>query len=801
MSRTEFELDDFQIEAANAIRAGESVVVTAPTGSGKTLVAQFAIERALARRKKAFYTTPLKALSNQKYHDFGQLFPDVGLLTGDNSINGDAPLVVMTTEVLRNMIYAASPTLENLDVVVLDEVHYLQDPTRGAVWEEIIVHAPPATQLVCLSATLSNAGEFATWVRSRRGPTRLVQEDRRPVPLVNLYAVKDRWHDEVVLQRMFERGRVSRSLEERISGRRAGRYGSPRRGETVAALAAEDRLPVIYFIFSRAGCDDAARRLVDAGARFTDASERDAIVKAAEARTGHIDARDLATLGYDRWLYGLEAGVAPHHAGMVPAFKETVEELFARGLIKVVFATETLSLGINMPARTVVLESLSRYTGEGHELLRPGDYTQLTGRAGRRGIDEVGYGVVLHSRYVAFPRVAELASAGSHALASSFRPSYNMAVNLIANHPRQRAEELLNASFGQFQASSGLERKRRSLIRQERDLEVLTEAASCERGDVGEYRSHLRQTGPLDVGDIVEVPAIVGRFLVVKRHHGKRVELEMVSEQGRLSTVPQRVWKEATKVGWTNIHDLGASVKDRSVRRELAKRMIEAPAEHPVATCPDRARHIEAYDKLAKVQRRVERLRQSIARASGGLVRELDRILALLEELGYVRGWSLTEAGERLRSLYSDTDLVLSEAMRAGLFEGLDSPETAALAAMTVYEPRRAEAPVGRFPSPRLGERGPKLEALWSGLAEKERRLGLATSRAPERGFVMASYRWTAGYELDEILGSSEAGDFVRTSRQLLDVLRQMRDTVPAMRATISEAIRAMDRGVVAAPQ
>ncbi len=409
---TRFEPDPFQREAVDAIASGESVVVSAPTGSGKTLVAEFAIDGALGRGRKAFYTTPLKALSNQKFNDFGRLYPDVGLLTGDNTINGEAPLVVMTTEVLRNMIYANSPALDSLEVVVLDEVHYLQDPSRGAVWEEIIVHAPAGVQLVCLSATVSNADEFAAWVRSRRGPASLIQEDRRPVPLVNLYALKDRWDDAVILERMFADQKVNHTIESRVTGRKARRYATPRRNETVAALAARDMLPAIYFIFSRAGCDDASRRLVEAGARFTNLVEIEEIRSVAERQTAHLDSRDLVALDYDEWLHGLEAGIAPHHAGMVPAFKETVEELFARGLVKVVFATETLSLGINMPARTVVLENLSRFTGETHEFLRPGDYTQLTGHAGRRGIDEVGYGVVLHSRYVPFVRVTELARRG-----------------------------------------------------------------------------------------------------------------------------------------------------------------------------------------------------------------------------------------------------------------------------------------------------------------------------------------------------------------------------------------------------
>jgi ATP-dependent RNA helicase HelY len=796
---TRFEPDPFQREAVDAIASGESVVVSAPTGSGKTLVAEFAIDGALGRGRKAFYTTPLKALSNQKFNDFGRLYPDVGLLTGDNTINGEAPLVVMTTEVLRNMIYANSPALDSLEVVVLDEVHYLQDPSRGAVWEEIIVHAPAGVQLVCLSATVSNADEFAAWVRSRRGPTSLIQEDRRPVPLVNLYALKDRWDDAVILERMFADQKVNHTIESRVTGRKARRYATPRRNETVAALAARDMLPAIYFIFSRAGCDDASRRLVEAGARFTNLMEIEEIRSVAERQTAHLDSRDLVALDYDEWLHGLEAGIAPHHAGMVPAFKETVEELFARGLVKVVFATETLSLGINMPARTVVLENLSRFTGETHEFLRPGDYTQLTGRAGRRGIDEVGYGVVLHSRYVPFVRVTELARAGSHALASSFRPSYNMAVNLIANYPRDRAERLLGASFGQFLASKGIASRRRLLKRQELQLEELRTRATCERGDVGDYVRQMQHSGSYDVGDILETTE--GRGIVVKRRHGKRVELVMMTEDGRLLTLDPRIYRDAQKVGWMAVDDARRVTVDAAYRKHLARRIVDGMTRHPVASCPDREAHAAAHRRLTRLQRRVDRLHAELERTSGSLIDELDRILALLEALGYVEGWSLTEQGERLRSIYSDTDVLLCEAIRNRLLDDLEPAEMASLISMTVYEARRAETITQEWPTPGLAERGVQVESLWEGLVDREQSLRLPRTRPPERGFMDAAYRWASGADLDELPDVAGAGDFVRTSRQLLDVMRQVRDAIPRLRSPMVEAIRAMDRGVVAAPR
>ncbi|MGH8911323.1 MAG: DEAD/DEAH box helicase, partial [Acidimicrobiia bacterium] len=457
-----FTPDPFQREAAQSIASGRSVVVAAPTGAGKTLVAEVAVHLALAKGRRAFYTTPIKALSNQKFNELTAAYgPDrVGLLTGDNVINGDGDVVVMTTEVLRNMIYADASTLERVEVVILDEVHYLQDRFRGAVWEEVIIHAPLHVQMVALSATIANADEFSDWIAARRGHTDLVLTTERPVPLEADYMIKDRHSHDINLLSTFVR-RDGRSRPnpriERMLGLergRAPRYTAPRRTEVILDLAERDMLPAIYFIFSRAGCDAAALAVVEHGIRLTDADERAEIRRIAEERTDHLSDADLAVLGYDRWITGLEMGVAAHHAGMVPAFKETVEDLFAAGMLGAVFATETLALGINMPARTVVLESLSKFDGESHEMLQPGDYTQLTGRAGRRGIDDIGYGVVLHSRYVPFANVIEIAAAGSHALRSSFRPTYNMAANLVANYDEKRAIELLQASFAQFQQAA-----------------------------------------------------------------------------------------------------------------------------------------------------------------------------------------------------------------------------------------------------------------------------------------------------------------------------------------------------------
>src|SRR5215211_5983423 len=539
-----------------------STLVAAPTGSGKTVVAEFAIERALDRGGKAFYTTPLKALSNQKFGDLTAKHGAgrVGLLTGDNTINSEAPLVVMTTEVLRNMLYERSSTLDGLAYVVMDEVHYLQDPYRGAVWEEVLIHLPLTVNVVCLSATVSNAEEFGEWIGTLRGPTRVVIEEKRPVPLEHHYLVGRELHpmhveqngraapnpyivsldrEEVRYKTYYRRGSGA-AQHQRIPRPREGhrRAYIPRREEVVEVLADQGLLPAIYFVFSRAGCDRSVEWLMGAGIRLTTSEEASRIRTFAEMRVAWMDDEDLKTLGFYDFQDALAAGISAHHAGMLPVFKETVEELFEAGLVRIVFATETLSLGINMPARSVVIEDLWKFQGERHELLTPGEYTQLTGRAGRRGIDELGHAVVVYQRNVPFERVASLASTRTYELTSSFRPSYNMAVNLVRNYTREQAHHLLNSSFAQFLADRGVVQKERQIEHDQAFLDGYRDQMRCDLGDFEEYwalrrradeirdearkgRDRARQDGVRDAlndlrpGDVIFVPKAKRRGLAV----------------------------------------------------------------------------------------------------------------------------------------------------------------------------------------------------------------------------------------------------------------------------------------------
>ncbi len=490
-----FVLDEFQEEALAAYERGDNLVVSAPTGSGKTIVANFAIAQALAHGRRAFYTTPLKALSNQKFAELRAIHGkgEVGLLTGDVAINGNAAVVVMTTEVLRNMLFSQSQDLSDLEAVILDEVHFIQDPYRGGVWEEVLILAPNTVRFTCLSATVANASELAAWISTHRGHTSTVISTDRPIDLHNHLAFSDRYAREVHLIDLLEQGKLTdaaqrmdqamaRALRHQGSSWTGSRHGnppkpyrSPMRSDLVESLEAARLLPAICFIFSRAGCDDAVRQCLRAGLRLTSKPERMTIRAIVEHHVDAISDEDLATLGYTEWLEGLEAGFAPHHAGLVPPFREAVEELFTQQLVKVVFATETLAVGINMPARTVVIERFSKFGASGSKELTSGEFAQLSGRAGRRGLDHEGHAVVAWSSDLRLADVGRTILAPPPNLRSAFRPTYNLACNLMQRFSRDEALELLGRSFAQYQASNADRTASRLAERLARRVAVLEE--------------------------------------------------------------------------------------------------------------------------------------------------------------------------------------------------------------------------------------------------------------------------------------------------------------------------------------
>lgn len=844
----DFPLDPFQVEAIGALQRGESVLVAAPTGSGKTVVAEYAVEAALAGQGRAFYTTPIKALSNQKYHDLVKRHgrDAVGLLTGDNAVNPDAPAVVMTTEVLRNMIYVRSPALHDLHFVVLDEVHYLQDRYRGPVWEEVIIHLDPEVRLVCLSATVSNADDLADWISSVRGPTATVVETERPVELENLYLVGDRVSGQLHLVPTLVDGRPNREgarfdadLRRPARGRPRRRWVTPDRIETIELLRARDMLPVIYFIFSRAGCDDAVRATRDAGVRLTSAEERRRITEIVETRTRNLSPADLDVLGYDDFTACLLAGLAAHHAGMVPPFKEAVEQCFVEGLVKVVYATETLALGINMPARTVVIEKLTKFTGESHELLQPAQYTQITGRAGRRGIDVHGYAVVSWSPFVPFDRVAALAASRSYELRSAFRPTYNMAANLVHNYEPDEAHRLLSSSFAQYQADRDvlrLEQRARAL---RGTRERLRAEATCERGDVAAYRALVERErtrrpprgiveqalARLRPGDVIDDPGGSGPLAVLSVSQRKRgaTRLRAVTPDGHLRNLGATDFVEAPHptgrlpLPRTFTPDSKASQREvagRLRRRVDGRRPASAPdevaaagpaSEHPVHGCPDRDQHLRAARRLERLDRELADLEPRIRGRTESLVRQFDQILQILEAWSFLDGWGLGERGRTLVHIFHESDLLVAEAIHEGLFADLDPPSLAGLVSCLTYEHRSpTPAPPPWFPSRDLHDRFRRLEQLAAELRAAEEAAHLPLTPEPDPTFLPLAHHWAAGGDLDEVLDEDDdltAGDFVRNAKQLIDLLRQIGEA-SGDRATARVAQDAADallRGVVAA--
>ena len=846
-STFEFVLDDFQREACLALEKGDSLLVAAPTGAGKTIVGEFAAHLAITNGTKCFYTTPIKALSNQKYAEFCEIYghQKIGLLTGDSSINGDADVVVMTTEVLRNMIYVRSSALEKLQYVVLDEVHYLSDKFRGPTWEEILIHLSDEVITISLSATVSNIEDFSAWISDVRGRLTTVVSENRPIPLFQHMLLGSKLHN------LFD---DSKSLNQELARatRNVERYGKNKseRIEIIELLDDEDLLPAISFIFSRAGCEAAVRQVVSAGVSLTTSAERNFIENYIQEKCAGLPVEDLKVIGFAEWRESLLRGVAAHHAGLIPTFKEVVEYLFKEGLIRMVYATETLSLGINMPARSVILERLVKWNGESHVELTPGEYTQLTGRAGRRGIDIEGHAIVLWGTEHDAKYVAGLASTRTYPLNSAFKPTYNMVANLIERLGYDAALDSVSQSFAQWQADESVVSLSKALSRNDKEIRKLSSEIECHMGNFDSYfdlriqirdrersqkrdakvevRNRIQEVFDLSQpGDVIwiqrsrrSVHAVVidckkvGDFVNPLIFTSERKTMRVNAFD--LTTVPFRV-------GRTNFpkdFDLRSSKSRKYLSKVLISESWQVPKNrvsiqddlqdldsirtqmksHPCHGCPDRELHSRVAERRERLIRDNAQIHRQISQSTNVISREFDQVSSVLTERGHLNDRRPTSSGEILRRIYSDFDLLLVEILCSSILSDSDPSELAAILTLFTYEDRKDDRIIPKIPSERLKRTTLAIAEVQSQISESERRFNIFQSRALDAGFMDSMYQWANGATLEKSLRLTDLspGDFVRGVNQVIDLLGQIADLKLPISANAQVAIGRIRRGVVA---
>lgn len=728
----DFKLDDFQKEAIEHLASGKSVVVCAPTGAGKTVIAEYAVEMALQAGRRCYYTTPLKALSNQKLYDLRLRYGEdkVGLLTGDTSVNRDAPIVVMTTEVFRNMLYGTilgevKRNLRDVAFVILDECHYMNDRDRGTVWEESIIYAPPEIQLVALSATIANAVELTEWIDETHGPTALVVSSHRPVPL-RFYYFGDRQIYPLLspgrglnpsLKNRF--GKKRRAPDRRSRGSVAALGANP--ADVLALLSARNMLPAIYFLFSRKGCEESMRRA--RGIPLLTVSEQAELKTMVEQFT-----RDNPNLSSHPHLPYLYEGMSVHHAGMLPSWKGMVEKLFQKGLLKVVFATETLAAGINMPARTTVISSISKRADEGHRTLRASEFLQMSGRAGRRGMDEVGHVLVLHHPFESVEDAAKLAVAPSDPLSSRFTPSYGMVLNLLEKHDLEQAKDLIERSFGQFLAA--------------RQLKPLYEEKMLWE------KEHESLLAPLCPGELGDLPLYVKRLEAIKIRHK---ELKLM-EKGHA--------------------DHGALA---AVQQETRLMLSEAYA-MPCHGCPVQKPCSKQSERIKQLERRINETDRRIERDTNKHWRTFEALANILRVEGYLDGNKPTELGKLAIGIRGSNELFLSEVAVGGFFDHLTPPEVAAVITCLVTEDGRREENFRTRTSPSVENVLGGILALGKKLHRLQRDFEVDVAIECGQSFAGLTEMWAKGATWDDIrqINIYDEGDVVRSFRRTVDLCRQL---------------------------
>ena len=779
-----FELDAFQREAIEKLDRGRGVLVSAPTSSGKTIVAEYAIFRALRDGEKIIYTTPLKALSNQKYHDFVRAYGEagVGLVTGENTINDDAPVVVMTTEILRNLIYEDPRRLDLVRYVVLDEVHYIDDFPRGSVWEEIVIQAPPAIKLVGLSATIGNYREIAEWMAENRGGMETVFHDVRPVELKMWLAINNRLsplfkEDGGIDQRTWSRA----AQEEEASYRLGGYRGLPSNDllHVIEAMRQLDMLPAIYFIFSRRGCREALQRCSYHELDLTTAAEKEAIDRVMAERLQGLkdpDEESLFRRMADARL--LRRGLAEHHAGLLPYHKEMVEELFQRGLIKVVFATETLSLGINMPARAVAVSSFTKFDGVNFSTLTTGELTQLMGRAGRRGIDVIGHGVILKEADVEIGTIYEVAMGPTLVVESKFLPSYNMALNLLRVYTPAEAEALMQRSFGQFQkrlAATEAGERLANVRVQLADLRAGWDDPAVSIEDVGHY------------------------YKIEDRRRAIRIELRRL----RREAGAQRRGGQGRRG-----RAMGHTARLAQRLEIEAKGLLERQRKLKVVRSPRFGELLQRYGEIRSLQQELDKEQHEVTGQMDEYPRKLRRLARILDETGFLAHDKPTDKGLFAARVYGENTLLVAEAVWLGWFEGLTPVELCAVMVMLAAEDRergrdRQSRGYRRYPSPAIAQTARLVRSLYFRFADMERDLDEPNLRAPSHDYIEFAYRWASGEPLDRIPlpANVDIGDAIKAMKALYSLLRQLefalRQAKSPLIDAVSRAVGLMERDVI----
>ena len=756
MSEFPFELDDFQKEACEIIDNGESAVVCAPTGAGKTVIAQHAINNALKQGCRIFYTTPLKALSNQKFYDFCEQYgaDKVGLLTGDTSINRGAQIVIMTTEVFRNMLYgtnfgAVADNLKDVRYVVLDEVHYMNDEQRGTVWEESIIYCPTNIQIIALSATVANCDELTNWINTVHSKTKLVNTDFRPVPLRFFYF--DSSQPYKLLPLLTPDGKLNNKIKpEKPQWAR----GKDKRKKTyvkqiIQNLADNDMLPAIYFTFSRKKCDEQMEKCSGLGLNTRKEQEKiKAFIEEFIAENPHLYG--------NKHIEYLIQGVASHHAGLLPAWKNLVEKLFQKGLIKVVFATETLAAGINMPARSTVISSTSKRTDSGHRMLTANEFLQMSGRAGRRGMDEVGYVTVVGTPFQSPEEVAELVLSDSNPLESKFSPSYSMVLNLLQRFNLEESKELILKSFGYY--SSDYRLKPILFQLEQYDKEIEERSFIC--------------PNKLSDDKMLEYDKL--RFLYVQnRQTYKKIVKQEKSKHRPLSP-------EVVEFGKRN-------------KEELHKLQIFA-----CDTCKLYKKHSKNLEVLKRIDSKKKKLLKEIEKQKDIYWNKFIAHRAVLKEYGYIQNDYPTEKGKTTSQIRSENELYLAEIIFSGVLENLTPSQLAGVICAITTEELRIEIPYIPFSEP-VRKTLNQIRNIKRKLEKVQSKYDIEAPLYINPYFSSLIELWVEGAEWETVSEQIEIGegDIVRAFKRVVDVLRQLTtiDNIPeTLVFTAREAIEKIQR-------